>query len=271
MTPRPGRPSPPEAVSLRAVALPAEHGGWGLLAEPLVLALVLAPSWAGCGIALGCVAAFLLQHPLKLALSDLRRRARYPRTGLALRVATGYAIAAAFGLAAAAAFAEGPFWAPLLLAAPLAALQLAYGARNRGRSLAAELAGATALAASAPAILLAANGATVDAAVIWALLAARSAGSILYIRARLRRDRGLGGSAAGPVGAQAASAAGVVALAAFGYAPWAAAVAFVLLLARAGWGLSPWHAVVRPRTVGFQELGYGAATTALVALGFLLR
>ena len=69
----------------------------------------------------------------------------------------------------------------------------------------------------------------------------------------------------------AAATGGVAALAVLGHAPWAAAAAFVLLLGRAGWGLSPWHAAVRPRTVGFQELGFGAASTALVALGFLLR
>ena len=265
------RPAPAEPVSWRAVALPAEHGGWGLLGEPLVLALVLAPSRAGFGIAASCLAAFLLHHPLKLVLADLRRRTRYPRTGLALRVASGYAIAATLGLLAAAAFAEGPFWAPLALAAPLAAVQLGYGACNRGRLLVPEIMGAVALAAAAPAILLAAGWRTSTVAVVWVLLAARSAGSIIYIRARLRRDRGQGGSAVAPLAAQAAAAAGVAALAVRGYAPWAAVAAFVLLLGRAGWGLSPWHAVVRPRTVGFQELAFGAASTALLALGFLLR
>lgn len=269
-TSRSGRPLPPEPVSLRAVALPAEHGGWGLLVEPLALGLVLAPSGAGWAIALACVAAFLLHHPLKLVLSDLRRRARFPRTTLAVRMAGAYALAAAVGLVLAAAFAEGPFWPPLLMAAPVAAVQLAYGALNRGRMLAAELAGTAALAASAPAILLATGWATADAVLIWALLAARGAGSILYIRARLKRDRGLGGSAAGPLAVQLVTAGAVAGLAWLGYAPWLAAGAFMLLLARAGWGLSPWHAVARPRTVGFQELGYGAATTVLIAAGFLL-
>jgi len=265
------RPAPAEPVSLRAVALPAEHGGWGLLGEPLALALVLAPSRAGFGIAAGCLAAFLLHHPLKLVLADLRRRTRYPRTGLALRVAAGYATAASLGLLAAAAFAEGPFWAPLALAAPLAAVQLGYGARNRGRLLVPEIMGAVALAAAAPAILLAAGWPASAAAVVWTLLAARAAGSIIYIRARLRCDRGQGGSAAAPLIVHVAAAAGVAALAVLGHAPWAAVAAFLLLLGRAGWGLSPWHAVVRPRTVGFQELGFGAAATALLALGFLLR
>lgn len=265
------RPISADPVSLRAVALPAEHGGWGLLGEPVVLALVLAPSRAGFAIASGCIAAFLLHHPAKLLLADFRRRARYPRTGLALRVSAAYALAAGVAFLAAAAFAESAFWAPLALAAPLAAVQLGYGARNQGRLLVPEIAGALALAAAAPAILLAGGRQPSVAAVVWALLAARGAGSILYIRARLRRDRGQGGSAAGPLFAHVVAAAGAVVLATLGHAPWAAVAAFVVLLARAAWGLSRWHAVVRPRTVGFQELCFGAVSTALVAVGFMMR
>src|SRR5688500_17242683 len=100
--------SEPGTVSLRIVALPVEHGGWGLLGEPLVLALVLAPSRAGFAIAAACVAGFLLHNPLKLVLADLRRGARYPRTGLAMRVAAAYALAGSAGLLAAASAADGP-------------------------------------------------------------------------------------------------------------------------------------------------------------------
>lgn len=257
--------------NLRVVALPVEHGGWGLLGEPLVLALLLAPSRAGVAIAAACVAAFLLHTPVKLILADLRRGERYPRTALALRVATTYAVVAGVSLLAAAAVTERPFWVPLALAAPLAAVQLGYGARNHGRRLVPEIAGAAALAASAPAILLAGGSRASTAAVVWALLAARGAGSIIYIRARLRRDRGMGGSRRPAIAAHAAAAAGTAALAALGHAPWAAVAAFALLLARAAWGLSSRRAVVHPRAVGFQELGFGAASTALVAAGFMVR
>jgi hypothetical protein len=34
-------------LNLKSVALPVEHGGWGMLGEPLLLALLVAPSWAG--------------------------------------------------------------------------------------------------------------------------------------------------------------------------------------------------------------------------------
>jgi hypothetical protein len=264
------RPTSADPVSLKAVVLPAEHGGWGLIGEPLLLALVLAPSRAGFALALASIGGFLLHHPAKLALADARRRTWYPRTGIAIRAAAGYAALALGGLGLAAATTAAPFWAPLVLAAPLAAVQLGYGARNQARQLVPELAGALALAAAAPAILLAGGWPPVTAAVVWAVLAARAAGSIIYIRARLRRDRGQGGSASAPLLLHAAALGGAAVLARAGLVPWAVAAAFVLLLARAAWGLSPWHRAVRPRTVGFQELAYGLASTALVAAGFLL-
>ena len=31
----------------RSVAVPTEHGGWGLTFEPVLLGLIVAPSWAG--------------------------------------------------------------------------------------------------------------------------------------------------------------------------------------------------------------------------------
>ena len=258
-------------VSLGAVALPAEHGGWGLIGEPLLLALLIAPSRAGFGVAAGCLAAFLLHHPLKLVLADLRRGASYPRTRIARRVAGVYAAIATLGLGAAALTSEGPFWAPLALAAPLAAVQLAYDARNLSRRVVPEIAGALALAATAPSILVAGGWPASAAALVWVFLAARAAGSVIYIRARLRRDRGLRASAAPPLVMNLAAALGAGALAFFGHAGWTVAAAFALLLGRAGWGLSPWHAAVRPRAEGLQELAFGATTTILFALGLLAR
>jgi hypothetical protein len=264
------RPASPEPVRLKAIALPAEHGGWGLLLEPVVLGLLLAPSRSGVALALAALAGFLLHHPVKLLLQDLRRRALLPRTRIAARVAAAYLAVALAGLGAAFASGERAAFVPLALALPAAAFQLACGVRGSARLLSAELVGALALAAVAPAILLAGGAAPGTALLVWAVLAGRAAGSIIYIRARLRRDRGLGAPAAPAIVVHAAAAAGVAWMAAAGLAGWPVAAAFAVLLARAGWGLSPWHAVVRPRTVGFQELAYGAAATALIAAGFLL-
>jgi len=261
----------PDPVSWKSVALPAEHGGWGLLVEPLVVGLALAPSLGGTAIAVAALAGFLLHHPLKLLLMDARRRAVYPRTRIAFRIGGLYLAAAVIGLAAAGTLAARAFAVPLAAALPFAALQLAWEVTGRGRQLLPELMGAAALAATAPAVMLAAGGDALPALAVWAILAARAAGSILYIRTRLRRDRGMGGSPVPVLALHAGTAAAAGALALVGHLPWTIFAAFAILLARAGWGLSPWHRAARPRTVGFQELAYGAATAALVAVGFLYR
>src|SRR4051794_36912704 len=52
-------------------ALPPGHGGWGFLLEPLVRAMIVAPSWCGAMICAGAVCGFLTRQPLKLAMQDL--------------------------------------------------------------------------------------------------------------------------------------------------------------------------------------------------------
>jgi len=258
------------AVPWKAVALPAEHGGWAFLAEPVVLGLVLAPSAAGACLALAALAAFLVRHPLRLLLLDRRKAARYPRTALAERVAAGYALLALLPLAGALALAPVPIWPPLAAAAPLGLVALAFDARGRSREALPEAAGAVALGASAAAIALAGGASAGSAWSAWALLALRAVTSVLYVRARIRLDRGL---AAGPRAVHVGHAVAVVAaaaLAALGWAPWLATLVFFALLARSGWGLSSRRRPVRPQTLGLQELGYGLLTLVLLSAGYRL-
>ena len=262
-------PNPPQtARAWKPVALPAEHGGWGLLAEPAVLGLVLAPSPAGACLALAAFAAFLARHPLRLWLLDRRKSVRYPRTALAARFFLGYAGLASLFLTAAFAWAETPFWPALALAAPIGLLALSFDGRGRSREALPEIAGAVSLGASAAAIALAGGARPGLAWGAWALLSLRAITSVLYVRARIRLDRGL---AAGPgfvlVG-HAAALAAAAALARSAWAPWLATFAFLVLLLRAAWGLSPLRQRVRPKVLGFQELGFGLLTLALLAVGY---
>ena len=257
-------------VPFRNVGLPAEHGGWGLVAEPVLLGLAVAPGWAALGTGIAYMGGFLLHQPLKLVLADLRRGATFPRTVLARQACLLYGSAAGAGLALAAATAEGPFWIPIVAAAPVAAVQLAQGASNQSRSLLAEVAGATALATAAPAALLASGVPGGVAAALGAILAGRGITSVLYVRARLRRDRGLPSSSVEPIGAHLALLAGAATLVAAGLLPPTAVIAAGMLLLRAAWGLSPWHRVVRPKVVGFQELAFGVLTAVLLVLGYRL-
>src|SRR3954465_13030737 len=75
-----GRGAPRTPLHLRPLAIPNEHGGWGFLFEPIVLAGLAAPSLGGALVAIAAVAAFLARHPLKLAAGDVVRGRRYPRT-----------------------------------------------------------------------------------------------------------------------------------------------------------------------------------------------
>jgi len=254
-------------VRLKSVALPAEHGGWSMLGEPLVLGMLVAPSWAGLGVGLLAVGAFLLRHPLKLALADARRHRRGPRTALAVRFVLCYGTVAGAGLALAATGRPG-FWLPLLLAAPLGVVQLAYDSAHHGRRLLPEMLGALALGSVAAAEMRAAGSSLALALAAWAMLATRAVAAVLYVRTRLRRDRGLAADPAPALASHAGALVIAIVLAGAGQAPWLAILAFALLLARAGHGLSRFHRPGRPQTLGVQELVHGLAFVLILAVGF---
>jgi hypothetical protein len=258
-------------VSWKAVALPTEHGGWGMLGEPLLLGLMLAPSLAGAGIAVAALAAFLSRHPLKLALADHWRGTRYPRTALAEKCAALYATAGLAGLALGAGRAGLTPFIPFAVAAPFALFQLAYDARHQGRRLAPELLGGAALGSTATAVMLAGGWPWTVAWAVWALMAAKAVSSVLYVRTRFRMDRGQGPSV-WPAGLSHVGAIGMATgLALLDVAPWLGVLAFVILLGRTLHGLSSHHRRLRPQAVGMQEMAFGLLTTLLLALGFALR
>ncbi len=268
-------PSSPSAAAARgapvpwkAVALPIEHGGWGLLAEPLALGSAVAPSLAGALLAASALAAFLSRHPLRLVFTDRRKGARYPRTVLAEAFFAGYAGVALLLLAAAFSLDPPAFWPALLAAAPFALVVLAADGLGRGRDALAEAAGAIALSGSAAAIALAGGASTTVAFSASGLLASRALGSVLYVRARIRLDRSKDASRLAVLAGHAAALGATVLLSRAGLVPWLAVAAFFMLLARAAWGLSPRRSPIRPQRLGFQELGFGLLTVLFLAMGY---
>lgn len=254
-------------VRLRTVALPVEHGGWGITLEPLVLGLLVAPSLAGVGLAVATLGAFLARHPFKIVAGDRRRGRRFARTPAAERFTLGYGAAALAGLLFAVLNApDGGFLLPLAVALPLAAAQLYYDATGRSRALLPELAGSTGMAGVAASVALAGGAPLWLALGLWAVLAARVVPTILYVRARLARLHGKDESPAIGLAAHAAALAGVGWLAWAGVVPWAAAVVMLLLLARAVLGTTRgWPATARG--LGFSEIAFGALTVFAVAAG----
>ncbi|MGZ5477500.1 MAG: YwiC-like family protein, partial [Thermoanaerobaculia bacterium] len=89
------------SLSIRPLAVPSEHGGWGLLLEPVVLAMLVAPSAAGALIGMGAGAVFLMRHPLKLAMHDRLQGRQHPRSGVCELLAAGYGVAALLAFTAA--------------------------------------------------------------------------------------------------------------------------------------------------------------------------
>jgi hypothetical protein len=240
-----------------------------MLGEPALLGLLVAPSWAGLGVGLAALGAFLVRHPLKLALASWRRRTRDPRTAAVHRFILIYGATAAAGLAVAAGGRPG-WWLPLATAAPFVLVQLAYDAGHQGRQLVPELLGGVALGSVAAAEMRAAGWPLGPSLAAWAILAAKAVGAVLYVRARLRRDRGLAPNPTPAVASHAAALVLAVALASAGHSPWLVVLAFALLLARAAYGLSRLHRPVRPQVVGMREMAYGFSFILIVALGYAL-
>jgi hypothetical protein len=171
----------------RAVAVPSEHGGWGLTGEPILLGLLLAFSWAGVAIGGAAMLAFLARTPLKLAMVDRRRHRELGRSTLARRIGLAELVAIA-ALGAVALLVAGWHWLVAVAAAlPLFVVELWYDARSRGRRLVPELCGAIGMGAIASAIVVAGDGSVRLAVAAWMILAARSIGAIAFIRTQIMR------------------------------------------------------------------------------------
>lgn len=257
------------SVSFRSVGLPAEHGSWSLVSEPIILGLLVAPSWAGLALIVAAFALFLFNRPFKVWMGDRRRGRVYERTMVARRIMIIYgAIAVAASLLALLLGGWWPF-APFLLAAPLLLIFMYFDQRP-GRHWQAELAAPAAFAGVVAAVALAGGLSWIIALSLWGFMVARAIPTILFVRARLRLDKGKPGSPWGILLAHVIAVVVVVALVWPGWLPLTAAIAAVILLVRAIWGLSPYRWRSSAKALGFLETGFGLLTVLLVAAGFRL-
>lgn len=255
---------------LRTVALPAEHGGWALVLEPLVLGLLLAPSFRGVLLGLAVLSCFLTRQPLKLTLTDLLRRRRLGRTALTKRLAFSYGLTAI--LLFAIAFVDAPKdpLVPLILAAPLVLVQLSFDAFGHSRELLPEAAGAIGVGSIATAIALAAQWPGANSFALWAIVASRHLPTILYLRTRLAARRQKQGRSfkALVIIMQLLALAVVILLERLNLVPALAVVAFAVLTIRAVLGLSSLRPNTTPKELGLVEFAFGAFTILAVTLGY---
>jgi hypothetical protein len=254
--------------SLRSVAVPTEHGGWSLTLEPVLLGLLVAWSWPGLALGAAALLAFVARTPLKLVLVDGWRGRRLARTRLAAQVAAMELVALVVLVTVAAFTADGRFWIPFAVAAPLIAVELWFDMRSRSRRLIPELAGTIGIGSVAAAIALA-DGADLRLAFgLWCVVAARGAAAIPYVRTQVFR------------------------LHARAYRRWPSDLAQVLAVAAVavGWVLDavPFATIVvlavvgaanivalrleprPPKVLGVQQMTFGLAVTVVTATAILV-
>lgn len=259
--------SQPPRTRLRTIAFPVEHGGWGFLGEPVLLGLLAAPSGPGLAIGVATVAGFLFRHPAKMYWRNRHRLDRSPRFRIARRFALLYAVIGITGLGIAARWAGPQTLLPFLILSPALVVYAVYDAANQARRLLPEITAPMGLAASATSIALAGGWAWPAAWALWLILQLRAVPSILYVRARLRLERG------GEIDRRPSTWSHLMALA-IGACLWAAelgplltAMALVILLFRAVQGLSPNRKPAKAKQIGFSELAFGFAYVVATALG----
>jgi hypothetical protein len=157
---------------------------------------------------------------------------------------------------------------PVVFLSPFIITYLYYDSRYQGRNLIAEVAGPLGLAASAPAIALAAHWSWAQAGTLWVILMARAIPSIFYVRARLRLERGHSANRLPAIVLHLAFAAVLWQLWRYDLSPLLAVAAVMVLLFRGIWGLSAHRLLRKTRQIGFLEIGFGLVYVVLVAVGF---
>lgn len=178
-----------ERPAWRAVAVPSEHGGWGLTLEPVLLGLLVAPSIAGAALGVAAFLAFLVRTPLKFVAVDLRRGRWLDRSRLALRIAVVELVVMAAMVVVAVSMAGWTWLVPAVIAAPLVAVELWFDVRSRGRRLVPELCGSIGIASVVAVIVVASSEAVSLAAGLWLVLAGRAVGAIPFVRTQIMRLR----------------------------------------------------------------------------------
>ena len=262
-----GKPPAGRSVSYRSVALPAEHGSWSLVSEPILLGLLIAPTWAGVALVVAAFALFLLNRPLKIFWTDSRRGRRYQRTRMAGRFVLIYGGVVIVGAVLALILGGWRPFTPFAVAAPLLLIFMYYDQRP-GRYWQAELLAPVAFASVVSSVALAGGFSWIVSAALWGFMIARAVPAVLFVRARIRLDKGKPMSPWGVVIAHVL-AVGLVALLVWpGWLPMTAVIATLLLLGRAIWSLSDYRWRSSFKALGFLETGFGILAVLLVAIGF---
>ncbi len=252
----------------RSVAMPSEHGGWGLTLEPVLLGLIVA--WSAGGLALGVAAflAFLVRTPLKLVLVDVRRKRWLDRSRLAARVTVAELCALVLAVVITVRLAGWAWFLPVLAALPFVAIEVWFDIRSRGRRLVPELCGAVGITAVSAAIVIAAGEGAGLAVGVWLVLAARALGAIPFVRVQiLRLRRGQAALSQSDLAQAASLAVGLVAFVVDRRLAAGLVGLALLAVAQTVWVR---RAPIPAKQLGLRQMALGLGLVALTSAGVLL-
>jgi hypothetical protein len=259
--------APSPRATWRSVAVPTEHGGWGLTLEPVLLGMLVAPSAAGLALGGAAFLAFVARVPLKIVLVDRYRHRRLERTRIAARLAAAELTLLAVLVTVAVVLAGAAWMIPLAPAAVLFGIELWFDRRSRSRRLLPELCGAVGIAAVASAIVVADNGSALLAIGLWLILAARAVASVAFAHTQVHRLRDGAWSTRTSDLAQLGGL--VIALIAALVEPlvgWGALCVVAVVAVQFGWSRGPARSA---KVVGLWQMVFGLAVVAMTALGVL--
>jgi len=211
--------------------------------------------------------AFLLRQPVKVLLSGISSGGQSSNVRTAAGFSLIFALVCAFGLVGAAFRTSAENLFPLLVLVPFGIYQVFNDVSRKSRDLLPELAGAAALSASAPAIAMAAGWGPGRAWALWALFVARSIPSFVYIRQRLRLEKGKDFTKAPPLVLHGAGLTLCIVLSSLRLTPFLPTVVYAFLLWRAVNGLSEDRRRLKAVQLGIRETVYGALLVISIVLG----
>lgn len=164
---------------------PREHGSWSLALEPLVLALLVAPSLGGIVLTAAALLAMLARRPLKICIREVRLERRQNARFILASIS-----AASAGLLLTVALTNPSGWWPwLALAAVCALLFGTLDVKNEARSQLAEIAGTATFCLVSAAIVELGCGSSRRATCVAIVAAARCIPTVLFVRTYLRSGK----------------------------------------------------------------------------------
>jgi hypothetical protein len=158
----------------------------------------------------------------------------------------------------------------MVLSAPIAIYLILQDASRKSREMVPELLGAVILAGSIASLSLAAGLSYLFAAAMWLTMVARLVPSVIYVRNRLRLEKGKEYSIVWPFVTHISALVAVAAMYFYGFGSFLTIVVAAFLLGRSVTGLSSSRKIQTAKQLGVREVVYGVIYALSVVIGYYI-